>query len=60
MRVAWHYVRFGQTATLQGRPTPLLGEHTEEVLRDVGFSETAIAELYAQGVVKTQEPASGR
>ena len=33
----------------QGRPTPLLGEHTREVLMDVGFSESAIAELYAKG-----------
>jgi formyl-CoA transferase len=59
-RVARHYIRFGHTAVLQGRPTPLLGEHTREVLQEVGFAESAIAELYAKGVVKTEEPASGR
>ena len=55
-RVARHYVRFGHTEVLQGRPTALLGEHTREVLQEVGFTENAIAELYAKGVVKTQEP----
>jgi crotonobetainyl-CoA:carnitine CoA-transferase CaiB-like acyl-CoA transferase len=55
-RVARHYIRFGQTEVLQGRPTPLLGEHTHEVLQGAGFTENAIAELYAKGVVKTEEP----
>jgi crotonobetainyl-CoA:carnitine CoA-transferase CaiB-like acyl-CoA transferase len=59
-RVSRHYIRFGHTEILQGRPTPLLGEHTREVLQDVGFSEGAIAELYAKGVVKTEEPVGGR
>jgi crotonobetainyl-CoA:carnitine CoA-transferase CaiB-like acyl-CoA transferase len=57
-RVARHYIRFGHTEILRGRPTPLLGEHTAEVLRDVGFTESAIAELYSKGVVKTEEPAA--
>jgi crotonobetainyl-CoA:carnitine CoA-transferase CaiB-like acyl-CoA transferase len=59
-RVARHYIRFGHTDILRGRPTPLLGEHTREVLQDVGFTESAIAELYAKGVVKTEEPGGGR
>jgi crotonobetainyl-CoA:carnitine CoA-transferase CaiB-like acyl-CoA transferase len=54
-RVARHYIRFGRTEVLQGRPTPLLGEHTREVLQDVGFTESAIAELHADGAVKTEE-----
>jgi crotonobetainyl-CoA:carnitine CoA-transferase CaiB-like acyl-CoA transferase len=56
MRVARHYVRFGHTQILRGRPTPLLGEHTREVLHEVGFPEGAIAEFYGKGVVKTEEP----
>jgi crotonobetainyl-CoA:carnitine CoA-transferase CaiB-like acyl-CoA transferase len=55
-RVARHYLRFGHTRTLEGRPTPLLGEHTREVLREVGFPESAVVELYAKGVVKTEYP----
>jgi crotonobetainyl-CoA:carnitine CoA-transferase CaiB-like acyl-CoA transferase len=55
--VACHYILFGHTDVLPGRPTPLLGEHTREVLMDVGFSESAIAELYAKGVVKSEAKA---
>ena len=35
------------------RPAPMLGEHTEEVLRDVaGLSESEIADLAALGVTR--------
>jgi crotonobetainyl-CoA:carnitine CoA-transferase CaiB-like acyl-CoA transferase len=60
MQVARHYVRFGNTAVVQGRPTPLLGEHTREILRGVGFTESAIAALYNKGVIKTEAPAAER
>jgi crotonobetainyl-CoA:carnitine CoA-transferase CaiB-like acyl-CoA transferase len=60
MRVARHYVRCGHTAVVQGRPTPLLGEHTREVLREVGFPERALDELHAKGVVKTEVAGPGR
>jgi crotonobetainyl-CoA:carnitine CoA-transferase CaiB-like acyl-CoA transferase len=58
-RIARNYLRFGPPKIQDGRPTPLLGEHTREVLMDVGFSESAIAELYTKGVVRTEEPAGG-
>jgi crotonobetainyl-CoA:carnitine CoA-transferase CaiB-like acyl-CoA transferase len=32
-------------------PPPRLGEHTEEVLRDVGYSDTDIASLRASGAI---------
>jgi crotonobetainyl-CoA:carnitine CoA-transferase CaiB-like acyl-CoA transferase len=32
-------------------PSPLLGEHTEEVLREVGVDEATIASLRAEGVL---------
>jgi len=56
MRVARHYVQFGHTAVVPGRPTPLLGEQTRAVLEEVGYTAPAIAELYAKGVVKTEVP----
>ncbi len=45
-------MRFSATAIEHNRPPPLLGEHTDEILRDVaGFSAAAIAQLHADGVV---------
>ncbi len=52
--VAWRYVQFGNTLPTEGKVTPLLGEQNREVLREVGFSEEAIAELYDKGVIKTE------
>ncbi|MFH1123051.1 MAG: CoA transferase, partial [Pseudomonadota bacterium] len=54
-RVGRHYIRFGNTSVLKGRPSPVCGEHTREILQDIGFAESAIAELYTKRVVRTQE-----
>ena len=35
---------------------PLLGEHSEEVLREVGYASEEIAELAAEGVIRTRSP----
>ena len=32
-------------------PPPLLGEHTEDILREVGYADTDIAHFRALGVV---------
>jgi crotonobetainyl-CoA:carnitine CoA-transferase CaiB-like acyl-CoA transferase len=52
--VAWRYVQFGNTHPVEGKSTPLLGEHNRDVLREIGFSDAAIDELYAKGVIKTE------
>jgi crotonobetainyl-CoA:carnitine CoA-transferase CaiB-like acyl-CoA transferase len=54
LRVAWQLVQFGDTRSSAGLPTPLLGEHTAQVLREIGCSESEIASLHAGGVVKTE------
>ena len=54
LRVAWQLIQFGDTRASAGLPTPLLGEHTAQVLREVGYSEDAIRSLHADGVVKTE------
>jgi crotonobetainyl-CoA:carnitine CoA-transferase CaiB-like acyl-CoA transferase len=33
------------------RPTPDLGQHTNDVLRELGYSDAAIADLRARAVV---------
>lgn len=44
-------VQLSQTPGAIGGPPPLLGEHTYEVLQDLGLSKTDIAELRSAGTV---------
>jgi crotonobetainyl-CoA:carnitine CoA-transferase CaiB-like acyl-CoA transferase len=54
LRVAWQLIQFGDTRASAGLPTPLLGEHTTDVLREIGYSESEIHALHADGVAKTE------
>jgi crotonobetainyl-CoA:carnitine CoA-transferase CaiB-like acyl-CoA transferase len=54
LRVAWQLVQFADTRASDGLPTPLLGQHTRQVLREIGYSEGDIRGLYADGIVKTE------
>ena len=36
-----------------GRPTPLLGQHTDEVLKELGYSAVRIKELYRNNILKS-------
>jgi crotonobetainyl-CoA:carnitine CoA-transferase CaiB-like acyl-CoA transferase len=44
-------MRFSECALEHQRPPPLLGEHTDEVLRELGFAEDEMQELKRQGIV---------
>lgn len=56
LRVAGRYIAFGETEAIKVRPTPLLGEHSAEVLREVGLDDASIDGLLASGVVKCERP----
>ncbi len=47
-----HLGNFSRTPSGYPRRSPLIGEHSIEVLRDCGFSEERISELVAAGVVR--------
>ena len=42
--------RLSGTPAQLGRPSPVLGEHTDEILREAGYSAAEIADMKAQGV----------
>ena len=44
-------IKLSDTPLIPGRPSPLLGQHTEEVLRESGFSSAEVAELHQSGAV---------
>lgn len=46
--------RFTRFETAPRRPSPLLGEHNEEVLREIGYGDEQIAQLAADGVIDTK------
>ncbi|MEM7140238.1 MAG: CoA transferase [Actinomycetota bacterium] len=45
--------RFDATPTAVAEPSPRLGEHTREVLAELGFVPTAVDTLHADGVVRS-------
>jgi crotonobetainyl-CoA:carnitine CoA-transferase CaiB-like acyl-CoA transferase len=44
-------ISFSATPVDCTRPEPALGEHTEEVLRSIGYDDTGLAEMRSSGVI---------
>lgn len=45
-------LKLSETPLTPGRPAPLLGQHTDDVLREAGYCQAEIEEFRAVGVVK--------
>ena len=45
-------LKLSETPLTPGRPAPLLGQHTDEVLRDAGYGPMEVRALREAGVVK--------
>ena len=54
MRIAWNYIGFRDTAPSPARPTPLLGEHSADVLAEAGLDAGEIEALLASGAVLSE------
>jgi crotonobetainyl-CoA:carnitine CoA-transferase CaiB-like acyl-CoA transferase len=54
LRVAWRSIQFAETGSTLGRATPLLGEHTDAVLREVRYSDREIRALHDAGTVRAE------
>ena len=56
VKLSGNLVSFDGSPTLPNSPTPLLGQHTREILMELEYTPTEIGNLYDQGVVKTESP----
>ncbi len=56
LRVAGVPIHFEKTPGTVRRAAPTLGQHTAEVLREIGYTEERIEKLRQQGVIATSEP----
>jgi len=45
-------IRFSKTPVLPGKGAPVLGEHSDQILKELGFSDAQIETLKVSGVVK--------
>jgi crotonobetainyl-CoA:carnitine CoA-transferase CaiB-like acyl-CoA transferase len=60
LRMMGQPLAFSETATRDPGPPPTLGQHTDEVLRELGYPDAAIADLRARGIVASRLVPGGR
>jgi hypothetical protein len=60
VRVVGPAVRLGETPAAIRRPAPLVGQHSREILAELGRDEAAIDRLVAAGIVGVPPAAGGR
>ncbi|MCI0662694.1 MAG: CoA transferase, partial [Acidobacteria bacterium] len=51
MRMAGVPIHFEKTPCEIQRHAPMLGQHTDEILREIGFGEDRITKLYEKGII---------
>jgi crotonobetainyl-CoA:carnitine CoA-transferase CaiB-like acyl-CoA transferase len=51
-KASGHPIRFSKTPVLPGKGAPVVGEHSDPLLREFGYSDAQIAAFKASGVVK--------
>ncbi len=56
MRLLGNPVKLSRTPGDPTRPAPAFGEHTEEVLREAGYSEEEVARLLESGAAAGCDP----
>ena len=54
LKLSGNLISFGNLTTLPRRPTPLLGQHTNQVLLAIGYTPEQVRALHEHGVVKTE------
>ena len=49
---------WSDSKTEPARPAPTLGQHSREILQELGLAEQSIADLFAKGIVEGPQPAA--
>jgi crotonobetainyl-CoA:carnitine CoA-transferase CaiB-like acyl-CoA transferase len=44
-------IELSETPGAYRRPAPLIGEHTDDILKSLGYEASEIAALHAEGIV---------
>ena len=54
LKLSANLIQLGNTLPISARVTPMLGQHTRDLLCEIGYSQAEIDDLYEKGIVKTE------